>query len=254
LTLSTSEPNTAQLVLYQFAFSHFNEKVRWALDWKGLDSNRRNLLPGFHARTTKKLTGSAQTPVLVIDDEAIAGSTAILHRLEALQPSPALFSADPKTAEEIEQWIDWLDDEVGPAIRLGLFDELLADPKCAAAIFSVGHSGLKRMIYAVIFPRIIPVLRSRMSITAANAAQANKLTLEALDRIADATEATGYLVGDHFTAADLTAASLFFPLSFPAQLPFSMPTRPSAALAHWKARWQDHRAIAWTEEIFRKHR
>jgi glutathione S-transferase len=32
-------------VLWQFAFSHFNEKVRWALDWKGIPHVRRSLPP-----------------------------------------------------------------------------------------------------------------------------------------------------------------------------------------------------------------
>lgn len=81
----------ADLVLYQFAFSHFNEKVRWALDWKGLDSDRHNLFPGFHARKTKALSGTTQTPILVVDGESVPGSTAILHRLEEIRPEPALF-------------------------------------------------------------------------------------------------------------------------------------------------------------------
>jgi glutathione S-transferase len=246
--------NSTELILYQFAFSHFNEKVRWALDWKGLDADRQSLLPGLHERTLKKLTGSSETPVLVVGGEAIKGSTLILHRLEILKPSPPLFPAETTARAEIDRWIDWLDAEVGPAIRLGLFDEIFKDPRYSAELFSTGYSGLKRLAYTIVLPRMLPVLRSRMAINAATASTANELTTKALDRIVAATKATGFLVGDRFTAADLTAASLLFPLSFPTELPFSLPTRPSTAVSNWTARWRDHPAIAWVEEIFRKHR
>ena len=35
---------TVPPVLWQFRFSHFNEKARWALDWKGIPHVRRALL------------------------------------------------------------------------------------------------------------------------------------------------------------------------------------------------------------------
>ena len=33
--------------LYDFRFSHYSEKVRWALDFKGIPYTPRHLLPGF---------------------------------------------------------------------------------------------------------------------------------------------------------------------------------------------------------------
>src|SRR5262249_18900237 len=35
-------------VLWQFRQSHYNEKARWALDWKRIRHERRSLLPGLH--------------------------------------------------------------------------------------------------------------------------------------------------------------------------------------------------------------
>ena len=45
------------LKLYQFAISHYCEKIRWALDYKGLNYETVNLLPGQHVKTIRKLTG-----------------------------------------------------------------------------------------------------------------------------------------------------------------------------------------------------
>ena len=35
------------LCLYTFQVSHFSEKARWALDWKGVKYHERRLLPGL---------------------------------------------------------------------------------------------------------------------------------------------------------------------------------------------------------------
>jgi glutathione S-transferase len=45
-----------KLELHQFPSSHFNEKARWALDYKGLEHSRLNYLPGPHMRPIKKLS------------------------------------------------------------------------------------------------------------------------------------------------------------------------------------------------------
>ncbi|MDB6010395.1 MAG: glutathione S-transferase family protein [Gammaproteobacteria bacterium] len=34
--------------LYDFRSSHYSEKARWALDFKGIPYAPRRLLPGFH--------------------------------------------------------------------------------------------------------------------------------------------------------------------------------------------------------------
>jgi glutathione S-transferase len=245
---------TPNLVLSQFAFSHFNEKARWALDWKGLDAKKENLLPGLHEKRAKELSGSSQVPILEIDDEVVAGSTAILRALEKRFPLPPLFPTDAQAAARVDEWIDWLDDEVGPDVRLGLFHEVFDEPAFAARVFSTGQPSWKRVPFGWMFPRVIPVLRQRMSIDDESAAVANRRTASALDRIAEATHETGYLVGASFTAADLTAACLLFPTCFPAELPFDMPNRSSQALDHWRARWAAHPGVTWVERMFREHR
>ena len=58
-----------KVVLHQFAYSHYNEKVRWALDYKKLPHDRINYLPGPHMGAIKKMTGQTSTPVLEIDGE-----------------------------------------------------------------------------------------------------------------------------------------------------------------------------------------
>jgi len=59
---------TATPVLYQITFSHFNEKARWALDYRSIPHRRHALLAGLHERRSKKLGGAGTTPILDLGD------------------------------------------------------------------------------------------------------------------------------------------------------------------------------------------
>jgi len=50
--------------LYQFGVSHYCEKARWAMDYKGLPYRPRNLLPGPHIKQMRKIAPDIIVPVL----------------------------------------------------------------------------------------------------------------------------------------------------------------------------------------------
>jgi glutathione S-transferase len=80
--------------LIQFERSHFNDKARWALDYKSIAHSRTCLLPGLHLKTVAGLTGGTMVRILSIDDKNIGESAAIIDYLEQHTPSPALYPAD----------------------------------------------------------------------------------------------------------------------------------------------------------------
>ena len=85
------------LVLHMFPASHYNEKARWALDWKGLPHRRIPYLPGPHGPQIQRMTGQTATPVLEMGGRAIAGSAQIIDALEQAFPQRALYPADRAT-------------------------------------------------------------------------------------------------------------------------------------------------------------
>lgn len=124
------------VVLHQFPYSHFNDKARWALAYKGIDHDKVTYLPGPHAGPIKKLSGQTQTPLLEIDGDVVAGSAEILVRLETVCPEPALFPA--QHAPAIEEIITRFDAEVGPATRTVLFSVMLEHGGYLTGMFSTG--------------------------------------------------------------------------------------------------------------------
>jgi glutathione S-transferase len=241
-------------VLWQFRFSHFNEKARWALDWKGIAHVRRSLLPGFHVPRVMWMTGQKSLPVLVVDGEAIHDSTRIIARLERLRPEPALYPGDEADRRRALALEDFFDEELGPHARRAFFHELLPETEFAAAAFTVGCGPGTRHLYRALFPVLRQVMKVDMKIDVAGAAQSLAKVHAALDRIETELQPSGYLVGDRFSVADLTAAALLLPVVFPPEFPYPPPGPLPAPVARWRDALAGRRAFGWAAEMYRRHR
>jgi glutathione S-transferase len=242
----------SQPTLYQFAGSHFNEKARWALDWKSVSHERRSLLPGPHAFTMKRLTGKTQVPALRDDGEVIAGSAQIIDHLERKGADRPIYPQDAALRERALEIQRDFDERVGPATRLALFFELL-DGEYASATFGADHGATTRRIYRACFPVVKRVIDKSLAIDAESAAAARAITREGLDFVAQQPGPGGYLVGDAFSVADLCCASLLMPAVDVSAL--GGPTwQRGPKLDAWLARWADHPGAQWVREIYRRHR
>jgi glutathione S-transferase len=240
------------LRLYQFAASHFNEKARWALDHKGLRHERISLMPGPHAPTIKRLTGQTETPVLVDGDAVVAGSSQIIDHLEKRYPAPVLYPSDPVERERAFDIQRRFDAEVGPAVRLAKFFEVL-DANYMIDTFCREQGALAKTLYRAAFPIVRRVMKNSMKIDAANAAKARQQVAEALDFVAANAGPSGYLVGADFSLADLVCAALLMP-AIPVTEWGGPPEGVSEKNRRWAAAWADHPGAQWVREIYRRHR
>jgi glutathione S-transferase len=74
-------------VLYHIEISHYNEKARWALDYKGIPHVRKAPPPLLHMAWALWLTRSPTFPVLKVDGVCVGDSTRIIERSSASIPS-----------------------------------------------------------------------------------------------------------------------------------------------------------------------
>lgn len=243
------------LTLHQFAASHFNEKVRWALDYKGLPHQRETYLPGPHFPVIKKLSGGpSTTPLLQHDGGYISGSAAIIAWLERQYPEPALFPTDKALRAQSLALQTRFDSTVGPATRTLLFEVLLDEPDYMCDTFSAAKPWLKRLAFRATFPAAKGFIRKGNGVFPDNIAKSKVITQAALDEVAAAVAGTGYLAGHGFTIADLCAASLLAPLTN-IQHPDMRRIEPMpASVQAFLAQWADHAAIAWVHAIYARHR
>jgi len=254
-----------ELELFQFPYSHYNEKVRWALDWKGVPHRRVSLLPGPHAPRVWLLSRDTRTPVRLRERDAagdvrttvVAGSARILADLERRHPEPPLLPAsarDRARALEIERW---LDADVGPLVRRALFARLLDAPGYLCDLFAATRSPAQRALYRAGFPLLRRVMARSMGIAGpASLAEAEAGTRRGLDFVAEHAAADGALVGGRdgpFGAAELVAASLLAPAAAPPGSPVELPQPPPPAVAEWLAGWADHPGAAWVRDQYARH-
>jgi glutathione S-transferase len=245
--------------LWQIDISHYAEKVRWALEYKGVDHVRRSPLPGTHIPIALFLTRGAQPtlPVLRVDGRTIGDSTEIIAALESLHPEPALYPIDAEERARAIELEDWFDENLGPHARLLPFYELIQEPAVFAELAAESVPGPLGKVKPVVgaYARAYTSVRWGAN-SGEDAARARDAIVAAFDKLeAELERGEGeFLVGDSLSVADITAASLFYPVVMPPEGPLdpSLPRPP--AFERFRQGLGNRRGFKWVEETFRRHR
>jgi glutathione S-transferase len=243
-------------VLWQLQISHYNEKVRWALDYKRIPHVRRSLVPGLHRLKTWQLTRTFTTPVLTVNGSSIPDSTRILAALEARWPDPPLYPGDPAERRHALELEEFFDEQLGADIRRALYHVLLEHPGLVLPLFENGQTPAARGMLRAVFPVLEVGMRKSMTIYPEQAAASQDKSIAALDRLEAELGGSDYLVGDSFSVADLTAASLLYPLVLPPEYPYPTLAREDlpAEARELLDSLADRPGVLWVAEMYRRHR
>ncbi|HEX8645931.1 MAG TPA: glutathione S-transferase N-terminal domain-containing protein [Thermoleophilaceae bacterium] len=241
-------------VLWHIEVSHYNEKVRWALDHKGIAHRRRAPMPGAaHMAHALRLTRRLTFPVLELDGQAIGDSTAIIAELERLRPDPPLLPADPAERRRALELEEFFDTELGPHIRRVGFQSMF-EPQNRDLMLDelVKDSPLVRRAFTATYPVVRRTFKARYGVYPDRVRAGLEKTHAALERVESERAGRDHLVGDSFTVADLTAAALFAPLLQPDELEYKL-TLPPETLP-LQAELREHPAGRWALDTYRRHR
>jgi len=215
----------APLKLYQFAISHYCEKARWALDYKGLDYQIINLLPGLHFSKTKKFSPNSNLPILVHGDKTIQGSSQIIDYLDLHFTDKSLTPVKEADAVQAKEWEKFADENIGPHIRRILYHTLLAHPEIVIPFFSHHGPWYSKFYFKVGFKKLVRVMRKFMSINDENVRISEQILSNAIEKIGLhlGQQTSSFMVGDQFSRADLAIAALLAPLIRPIQYDLPWP-------------------------------
>jgi glutathione S-transferase len=248
--------STPKPILWHIAISHYSEKARWALAYKGVEHERRAPQPGWHMAVALRLTrGKHKTlPVLQLDGMRIGDSSAVIAALEKRFPEPRLYPEDHAIRTRALELEEWFDEELGPPMRLLAWHEMTHDQA--------------RLENLMVQQSALPLARARRAAAATArsfvnlrfgvkseeaAERARHAIVAGLDHLEQELGDRDYLAGDSFSVADLTAASLFYPLVLPPEGPQGL-ADPPEPFERFRAPLKERRGYQWVEEMFRRHR
>jgi glutathione S-transferase len=241
-------------VLWHLKVSHYNEKARWALDYKEVRHLRRAAMPGPHREIAAELTGGSTFPVLLLNGEAIGDSTRIIAALERCYPVPPLYPLDPSARQRALEIEDFFDEQLGPHTRLLAIHYMLPDAGLMLGAFVPDLKGFRRLSARTIFPLVRRRVVSDFGIDDRRVALAHEQLRVAGRRFNAELQASGYLVGETFTVADLTLASLLAPLVAPEQFPYPQPQRGHPLFEEARDALARSGLLDWTREMYARHR
>ncbi len=166
--------------------SPWSERLRWALEWKRAPYARRAYQPLAGEEELRRTTGISTVPVLLADGEVVGDSDAALEWLEAHHPSPALVPEDPRRRAQVRAWEIAATETLAPAGRL----------------VTIGRWKARGM------QPLADHFAAKYGWSPAEEARMGRLLGALVSDLARAVTSSPYLVGDGFTRADLTVASM----------------------------------------------
>jgi glutathione S-transferase len=234
-------------VLYQFAGSPYCEKARWALDYKAVQYETRNLIPGPHIKATRKIAKKSSVPILIDDAQVVQGSAEIISYLEKTVRHPLLTPTNSQDASMAHEWERYLDRNLGVPLGVFFYHYALRDREMVSDFLLHGTPWWGRPLYILAFPGIRRQMKKSMGIDVDAAEVAVKQLNVTFDRLDERLTQHKFLAGPQFSRADLTASALLFHR-------WSEHWRWPPELDEFIDQCKQRPFYAWAEAIYQKYR
>lgn len=212
--------------LVTIPISHYCEKARWALIRHGIPYREESHLQGFHYPYTYCLSGGKLVPVLQDGKQVISDSTAILKHLEGYATKETmLYPEDDALRQQVEELEDLFDEQLGVESRRWVYFHYLQHPREMLKIASQGISSFEKAMGPACFPFLKAFVGNLLHINEAKVEEGVNRSRQLVQKI-DSLLSDGrkYLVGEQFSAADLSLACMMAPFVLPRQYGITLPT------------------------------
>jgi glutathione S-transferase len=199
--------------------------------------------------------GRHTTPVLEIATGLVDDSTLILEYADGFtSPERRLF---PEGEDEVRALEARFDDQVGPPARRMAYAVLCHEPQLFSHFMCDGVSRVDAAIVKAGRPVIINMLKGAFGL--GDRQRALDMTRGQLLRVFDdiserLSDGRRYLMGDRFTAADLTFASLAAPVIAPSGYGVPFPAELPASYLEATNELRAHPAAAFVQRMFHEER
>lgn len=246
------------LELYQFELSHYCEKIRLILDYKGLPYRKVEVTPGIGQLDLFRMSGQRQVPVLKDGAEIIPDSTAIALYLDQKYPDRPIIPLDPQERALCLLMEEWADESIGTNARKVMLGAFNQNPSFRSAALPANAPGFLKSIVEAVPREALDLMGTGVGLGADAIKAARKAMQQNLESLCTLLGDRPYLITDHPTLADFAVAGLSLYVKFPSgsylQLPENLKGRGVPGLAdnpeyqtfwNWRDRlYAEYRSIA----------
>lgn len=204
------------LELYQFELSHYCEKVRFILDYKGLAYRKIEIVPGVGQLDLFRMSGQRQVPVLKDGSQVIADSSEIAEYLERQYPDRPLIPTEPKLKGLTYLIEQWADESIGLNARKCLIGAFGQDQSLRQALVPSTAPDFLKTIVGAVPNELFGFLGSGMGFGSDAVKSGQAAMKHDLASLCFILREQPYLVTDHPTLADFAVAALTMYVKFPA--------------------------------------
>lgn len=240
--------------LYQFPVSHYCEKARWALDYKGIPYEAQTLLPGLHFRKLKPIASESTVPVLVLHNTVIQGSDQIIDQLDKDFPAKPLTPRDPAQQQQVTEWEIFAANKIADPLRCFYYYYLLDHPKTLIPLFCEGGPWYGKYLMGITYIQIKQRMQAGYHLNQRNAQLAMRVVDKAISKLEQHLETHPFLVGDSFTRADLSVCALISPLVIPERGYLKLSALTAQALRDYRMARVNNPVFRWVNTIYNAYR
>jgi len=147
-----------------------------------------------------------------------------------------------------------MDEKLGETIRQILYHRLLAYPDFIRYCFTHPMPGYKQWIFSLLYPILRNKIYKTYVISDAKVEQARREFDVAMGEIEKTLSRRQYLVGEQFSRADLSVASMLSWLVMPPEHPFPWKAIPDPKTRTFYEEYQNHPVYEWVRKMYRDHR
>lgn len=181
------------------SLSPFCVKAHRGLKAAGLSYTRRH---GLNPREFKKYNPVGQVPVLLVGDEPVPDSSAILRRIQAFVPGVFGDESDKRLQGEAWLWEELADVSLGGFVIAARWADDRNWPRVKEALFSRMPAPMRVLLPGVVRRRLIASLRAR-DVWRAGPERCWARFQETLENLDARAPEEGYWLGPALTVADI---------------------------------------------------
>jgi glutathione S-transferase len=204
------------LRLITIPISHYCEKARWALQRAGIAYREEPHVQGLHRWYARRAGGGLTVPVLVTPEGTIGESEQILEWADARTEHSQRLFGEGAERERVRELSRRLDERLGPHGRRLIYVRMFEQRELLLRYNDEGVPRWEDRALRLGLPVAQHFIARVLEITPGVEHEDERVVFAEFDWVAEQlADGRPYLLGDRFTAADLTFAALAAPVVLP---------------------------------------